>query len=108
LNTVVRNAVDLWNGAKLVVPLVGILFCVWLFVSLITSDSTFEDALALGTSSSALSQGELITRCFLLLFFMLFAIAYAGHKIRRACDQAVTDAAQSKRTHVNGDSIFGD
>lgn len=107
MNTVIRNAVDLWNGAKLVIPLVVILFCVWLFVSLITSDSTFEDALAVGISSSALSQGDLITRYFLLLFFALFSIAYAGHKIRLACEKAVAEAAQSNRTSVKGDSIFG-
>lgn len=108
MKTVTRIAADLWNGTKLVIPLLGILLFTWLFVSLITSGSIFRDALALGVSSSELSQGDWIIRCILLAFFILFSIAYTGHKLRVATEQAISGAARSSKTPIRGDSIFGD
>jgi hypothetical protein len=108
VKTVTRIISDFWNGTKLVIPLICILLCAWLFVSLITSGSSFRDALALGVSSGDLSQGDLITRCVLLAFSVLFSIVYSGHKLRAAVEHAVTQAGHSSKTPLKGDSIFGD
>lgn len=62
---VIQLARDLWNGARILIPLLGILLFTWAFVSLITSGARFEDA-ALGVSTADLSPGALLTRYGLL------------------------------------------
>lgn len=87
--------------------MVSILLCSWALVSLITSGARFEDALALGVSVNDLSEGALITRCVLLVFFFIFSITYTGIKLRGAADLAVARAGQDQNktgdNHTVGD-----
>ncbi|MBM5458661.1 hypothetical protein H8F21_13910 [Pseudomonas sp. P66] len=81
---VIQFARDLWNGARILIPLLGILLFTWAFVSLITSGAQFEDALALGVSTADLSPGAQLTRYGLLSFFFLFSTFFTGCKVREA------------------------
>lgn len=108
METLFRLVLDLWNGAKVVLPLLGVLLLSWALVSLTTSGADFEDALSLGVSMSDLTQGALITRCSLLAFMVVFSMTYTGHKQRVAVDSAITQTSPIKFPPSDDDTIFRD